>query len=256
MIRHEFLILMHSNLSIASFMKNITGLFAIIILIALSSCGSKDTNNKLTKREIKQGWELLFDGNSLDNWKTFNGGAVTGWKIVDGVLENSGVGSDHGGDIISQKEYTNFELSLEWKVSPQSNSGIFYHVQEGLTNAIYESGPEYQLIDDEGWPEKLEDWQKSGANYGMNAPENAKVKPVGEWNTTRIIVNGAHVEHWLNGTKVVEYELWSPEWEACKAAGKWAEVPEYGMAKSGHIGIQDHGGLTMFRNIKIREIKD
>ncbi len=203
---------------------------------------------------MNEGWELLFDGKSVSNWKTFNGGAVTGWKIINGELHNSGVGSDHGGDIITKKQYTNFELYLEWKVTPESNSGIFFHVQEGLTNAIYESGPEYQLIDDKGWPTQLEAHQYSGANYAMHVPQNAKVVPIDEWNTTRIIVNGPHVEHWLNGKEVVEYELWTDEWKALKAKSKWAEAPNYGMSKTGHIGLQDHGGLTMFRNMKIREL--
>jgi len=210
--------------------------------------------NTLSKKEMKEGWELLFDGKSVDNWKTFNGGAVTGWKIINGELHNSGVGSDHGGDIITKKQYTNFELYLEWKVTSESNSGIFFHVQEGLTNAIYESGPEYQLIDDKGWPTQLEAHQYSGANYAMHVPQNAKVVPIEEWNTTLIIVNGPHVEHWLNGTKVVEYELWTDEWNALKVKSKWAEASNYGMSKTGHIGLQDHGGLTMFRNMKIREL--
>ena len=235
-------------------MKNLSVFLVLGIMFSLFSCSQKEKLNTLSQKEIDEGWELLFDGKTLDNWKTFNAGAVTGWKIIDGVLYNSGVGSDHGGDIITKKEYGDFELYLEWKVDSQSNSGIFYHVQEGLTNAIYESGPEYQLIDDKGWPTQLEDHQYSGANYGMNAPKNAKVVPIDKWNTTRIIVNGPHVEHWLNGTKVVEYELWTPEWEELKAGSKWADAPEYGMAKSGHIGLQDHGGQTMFRNIKIREL--
>ncbi|MCK3683684.1 DUF1080 domain-containing protein [Maribellus sp. YY47] len=237
-------------------MKTFSGLLALGIILLITSCQTEQKTNTLTKKEIKEGWELLFDGKSLDNWKTFNGGPVAGWKIVNDELQNSGVGSDHGGDIVTKKEYTNFELYVEWKISPKSNSGIFYHVQEGLTNSIYESGPEYQLIDDKGWPNKIHNDQYTGANYAMNAPENAEVKPVGEWNTTRIIVNGPHVEHWLNGTKVVTYELWSDDWNARKANSKWADAPEYGMGKSGHIGLQDHGGLTMFRNMKIREIKE
>lgn len=235
-------------------MKFLSLLLAIIATVVVTSCSLNKSENTLSKQEIKDGWELLFDGKSINNWKTFNGGAVTGWKTTDGELHNSGVGSDHGGDIITKKQYTNFELYLEWKVAPESNSGIFYHVQEGLTDAIYESGPEYQLIDDKGWPTKLEAYQYSGANYGMNAPENAEVKPIDEWNSTRIIVNGPHVEHWLNGTKVVEYELWTDQWLQNKAVSKWAEASDYGMAKTGHIGLQDHGGLTMFRNMKIREL--
>lgn len=236
-------------------MKNLTAAFIFCILTSFFSCSSQKNAeiNTLSKQEIADGWTLLFDGKTTNNWKTFNGGEVTGWKITDGILNNSGVGSDHGGDIITKKQYTNFELYLEWKVAPESNSGVFYHVQEGLTNAIYESGPEYQLIDDKGWPTKLEDHQYSGANYGMHVPQNAKVMPLEKWNTTRIIVNEAKVEHWLNGTKVVDYELWTDEWKALKAKSKWAEAPNYGMAKTGHIGLQDHGGLTMFRNIKIRE---
>jgi hypothetical protein len=190
----------------------------------------------------------------MDNWKTFNGGEVTGWKIIDGILHNSGVGSDYGGDIITKKQYTNFEVYLEWKIAPESNSGVFIRVQEGLCDAIYESGAEYQLIDDKGWPNKLNANQYSGANYAMHKPKNATVKPLNEWNSTHIVVNDSHVEHWLNGIKVVEYELWSDDWKARKAACKWAEKTHYGTAKSGHIGLQDHGGLTHFRNIKIKEL--
>lgn len=226
------------------------------IIIACSSSGKKEQKmNALTKEEAKAGWELLFDGKSLDNWKKFNGDEVTGWKIVDGELHNSGTGSDHGGDIITKKEYENFELSLEWKVDSQSNSGVFYHVQERLVNAIYESGPEYQLLDDKGWPTPLHANQYTGSNYAMQAPANAVVVSVGEWNSTRIVVRNPHVEHWLNGKKVVEYDLWSDEWKSPKEAGKWKDAPNYGMAKKGHIGLQDHGGLTMFRNIRIIELE-
>ena len=237
-------------------MKHLIYLSMFVILYWMSGCAPKDAKiNTLTKKEIKEGWELLFDGQSVDNWKTFNGGEVTGWKIVDGILHNSGVGSDHGGDIITKKQFENFELYLEWKIAPESNSGVFYHVQEGIVDRIYESGPEYQLIDDKGWPTKLKDSQYSGANYDMHPPVNAEVVPLDEWNKTRIIVNGPHVEHWLNGKKVVEYELWSDEWKELKENSKWRDSPHYGASKKGHIGLQDHGGLTMFRNIKIREIK-
>ncbi|MBN1986260.1 MAG: DUF1080 domain-containing protein [Prolixibacteraceae bacterium] len=237
-------------------MKDFTILCCVCLAFFVLSCssGKQSKINTLTKNEKKEGWELLFDGATLNQWKMFNGGGVTGWKVVNGEMHNSGVGADHGGDIITKKQYENFELYLEWKVAPESNSGVFFHVQEGITDAIYESGPEYQLIDDKGWPTPLEAHQYSGANYGMHAPEDAQVKPLDEWNTTRIVVENPHVEHWLNGKKVVEYDLWSDDWQKRKATGKWAETPHYGEAKSGHIGLQDHGGLTMFRNIKIREL--
>jgi hypothetical protein len=240
-------------------MKKFEFLILLLVVATLFSCSSS-TKKKgsetvaVSQNEAGNEWEMLFDGKSLDNWKKFNGEEVTGWKIADGELYNSGVGSDHGGDIITKKEYENFELYVEWKISAESNSGIFYHVQEGVTNAIYESGPEYQLLDDKGWPAKLSDYQYTGSNYAMQAPEGAEVAPVGEWNTTRIIVKNPHVEHWLNGKKVVEYELWSDKWKEQKAAGKWKDAPYYGMAKKGHIGLQDHGGLTVFRVIKIKPL--
>ena len=237
-------------------MKALSYLFVVFSASFLLSCNQQNKNlNTLTNKEKQEGWELLFDGKSFDGWKTFNGGEVTGWKIIDGELHNSGVGSDHGGDIITKKQFENFELVLEWKIAPASNSGVFFHVQEGITDAIYESGAEYQLMDDKGWPDPLDADQYSGANYAMHAPKNAKVKPLDEWNSIRLVVKNPHVEHWLNGKKVVEYDLWSDEWHDAKAAGKWADTPHYGEAKKGHIGLQDHGGLTMFRNIKIRELK-
>lgn len=237
-------------------MKYLNYILTFCILASLFSCTSTKTVklNSLSEKEIEAGWELLFDGKTTDNWKTFNAGEVTGWKIIDGILNNSGEGSDHGGDIITKKQYTNFELYLEWKIAPESNSGVFIHVQEGFTDAIYETAPEYQLLDDKGWPTKLEDHQYSGANYAMHVPQNAEVVPIEEWNSTRIVANGAHVENWLNGTKVVEYELWSDDWMQRKENGKWKDFPHYGMSKAGHIGLQDHGGLTMFRNMKIREL--
>ncbi len=239
-------------------MKNLRSLILMVLpataLISFSSADKETTMNSLSKTEVREGWELLFDGKSMDKWKMFNGGEVTGWTVVNGEMHNSGEGSDHGGDIVTKKEYENFELTLEWKIYPKSNSGIFYHVQEGVTKAIYESGPEYQLVDEKGWPDPLEKYQYTGSNYAMQAPQGAEVAPVGEWNTTRIVVRNPHVEHWLNGKKVVEYDLWTDEWKAEKQAGKWKDCPYYGMAKKGHIGLQDHGGLTVFRNIKIREL--
>ena len=239
-------------------MNKLNYLILLILSSSAFSCSSPaDKENKintLTKEEVNKGWELLFDGKTMDKWKKFNDGEVTGWKIVDGEMQNSGTGSDHGGDIVTKKEYENFELTLEWKINPQSNSGVFYHVQEGVTDAIYESGPEYQLIDEKGWSGPLEEYQYTGSNYAMQAPEGAEVVPVGEWNTTRIVVQNPHVEHWLNGKKVVEYDLWTDEWKTEKEEGKWKDAPHYGMAQKGHIGLQDHGGLTAFRNIKIREL--
>ena len=130
-----------------------------------------------------------------------------------------------------------------------------YGVQEDPKyKTAWMTGPEYQLIDDKGWPEPLEPDQHSGANYAMHAPVSIPVKPLDDWNSTRIVVRDSLVEHWLNGEKVVEYVLWNEDWQARKAEGKWKDVATYGIAGRGHIGLQDHGGLTLFRNIKIRKL--
>jgi len=232
-------------------------IFVLILGIVtfLTVIAQNDKINTLSEKEKKEGWQLLFNGKNLDGWRTFQGKEISGWKVIDGVLNNSGIGSDHGGDIITKVKYQNFELSLEWKIALQSNSGIFYHVNEKIGTAIYESGPEYQLIDDNGWPDKLRDDQYSGANYGMHAPKNAVVKDLSEWNHTLIIVDGTHVQHYLNGVKVVDYQLWDDDWKLLKENGKWKDYPYYGMASKGPIGLQDHGGLAQFRNMKIRVIK-
>ncbi len=228
---------------------------AVFILLLSSVFSQTEKSNLLTVEEKKAGWQLLFNGQNLEGWKTFQGKEITGWKVINGVLNNSGIGSDHGGDIITKEKFQNFELSMEWKIAPKSNSGIFFHVNEKIGKAIYESGPEYQLLDDKGWPDKLHDNQYSGANYGMHAPKNAVVKELEGWNHARIIVDGTHIQHYLNGVKIVDYYLWDSDWNQRKSTGKWKDYPYYGMAKKGHIGLQDHGGLAQFRNIKIRIIK-
>jgi hypothetical protein len=235
-------------------MKRYGFLFPAVMAVALYGCLADAEPNTLTGKEQRDGWELLFDGQSLNKWKTFNGGSVTGWKIMDGALHNSGNENLYGGDIITMEEFDDFELYLEWKITPRSLSGIFFHVQEGIVNAIYESGPKYQLIDDSGWQGQLQANRQSGANYDLYAPENVKLASKGEWNKTRLVVRGPHVEHWLNGRKVVEYELWSDDWHERVKNSKWSNMPYYGSAKKGHIGLQDHGGLTMFRNIKIKRL--
>ncbi len=235
-------------------MKYISVLFVCVITFLTVSALASPINS-LSENEKKEGWKLLFNGKNLDGWKTFQGKDISGWKVIDGVLNNSGVGSDHGGDIVTKEKFQNFELTIEWKIASKSNSGIFYHVNERIGKAIYESGPEYQILDDIGWPDKLHNDQYSGADYGMHAPQNAVAKDVNDWNQARIIVNGTHVQHYLNGVKVVDYQLWDADWKVLKEKGKWKDFPYYGMAKKGNIGLQDHGGLAQFRNIKIKVIR-
>ena len=229
--------------------------FFVILLFLASACTEKKpADNILSKEEIKAGWTLLFDGKTLNGWRNFRQDTITGWIVEDGTLKALGLGSDLYGYIVTDKQYENFDLTLDWKIAPEANSGILYLVQEDTFKTPYETGPEYQLIDDVNFPQPLEEWQKTGANYAMNIAENKELKPAGEWNTARILVDHGHVEHWLNGKKVVEYELWSDDWKSRVAAGKWKDYPAYCSAKKGHISLQDHGSIVWFRNIKLREL--
>lgn len=157
-----------------------------------------------------------------------------------------------GGDIITRAEFTDFELELEWKVGPRGNSGVFYRANEG-TRVIYENAPEMQILDNAGHADGRNSLTSAGAHYALDAPVRDATRPVGEWNHTRIVVRGAHVEHWLNGVKVVEYEAWTDGWKVKVAASKFAAWPTYGLAARGHIGLQDHGDVVSFRKMRIRE---
>ncbi len=226
-----------------------------LIVLSIIVCVSFTAINHKTKTQ-KGKWISLFDGKTLNGWHGFNkSGTVKNWTIADGAMVCLGAAADaHGGDIVTDEAYENFELKWEWKISKGGNSGVMYHVVEGAKyQAPYQTGPEYQLIDDIGFPEKIEDWQKTGADYAMNLTnEKKKLKPVGEWNTSKIIFNKGHVEHWLNGEKVVEFQAWDAEWTKKKTEGKWKDYPDYGSAKKGVIALQDHGNKAYFKNIMIK----
>jgi Domain of Unknown Function (DUF1080) len=205
--------------------------------------------NTLTANERADGWRLLFDGKTTAGWRGFRRQAMpAGWKVADGALTRVGDGTD----IITVDEFADFELTLEWKVPPNGNSGVLYRVTED-DDVIWHTAPEYQVIDNAYRP-GLKPAQYAGANYDLHPPSRDVTKPVGSWNQTRIVARGAHVEHWLNGVQIVEYELWSPQWEQLVRASKFKDYPKYGRARRGHIGLQDHGDRVAFRNIRIREI--
>ena len=229
---------------------------AILLTLASTSLFfsfQEGKDNTLTAAEKKEGWKLLFDGKTFNGWRKYQNKQTDDWDVKNGELYCKTDGVTKRADLITNDIYENFELQIDWKIAPKENSGIIYMVTED-NGATYESGPEYQLIDDVGYPDKLKDVQLSGANYDMNPPSAKVVKPAGEYNHTKIIITKGHVEHWLNGTKVVDYQLWTPEWEKLKANSKWKDVKTYGMSKSGHIALQDHGGGVWFKNIKIKSL--
>ena len=195
----------------------------------------------------------LLAGGSTAAWRNYKADTISHqWEVVDGVLGLAGKG---GGDIITREVYENFDLELEWKISPKSNSGIFFHVAEpDSLGRVYHSGPEIQILDNDGHPDGKITTHRSGDNYDLQASTVETVKPVGEWNQMRIVVNQGRVEQWLNGTLVVEYQLGSPEWEAQYQASKFTQWPLYGRAGKGHIALQDHGDLVWFRNIRVKTL--
>ena len=235
-------------------MKKVS-LYLLAMAVVVTSC---QNHNVLTEAEKAVGWELLFDGKTLDGWRDYNGTEVTGiWVVEDGTLAALGQGADEYGYIVTDKQYENFELAFDWKISPGGNSGVFYHVVERPRVSVpYATGPEYQLLDNEGFPTPVEDWQLAGADYAMYVPkpETVKLKPVGKWNNSKIVFDNGHVEHWLNGIKILEFEAWNDEWFELKNSGKWDDYPEYGLARKGVFSLQDHGDRAWFRNMKVREL--
>ncbi len=198
---------------------------------------------------MRSDWRTLFDGTSLDAWRGYRrDGVPAGWQVVDGALTRVAP----AGDLITRDQFGDFELMLEWKVAKGGNSGIMYRVTEGA-GETYESGPEMQVLDDSRHPDGGSRLTAAGALYGLYPAPAGVVRPAGEWNAVRIVARGGHVEHWLNGVKVVECEIGSSEWEARVASGKFREWPRFGRAASGHIALQDHGDWVVYRDIRIRQ---
>lgn len=219
--------------------------------------------NTLTEQQKAEGWQLLFDGETLTGWKRYNRDTIGPlWSVRDGAIvcdgEGLGEGSgSHGGSLMTTRQFGNFELVAEYNLSPGGNSGILYHVIEDPKYKYdYETGPEFQVLDDAGWQgDKLADAQKAGSFYDVFAADSSKqVNPAGEWNTARIIYNNGHVEHWLNGKKVVEFDEDSDEFKARHGRSKWTEYPDWNKSRTGAISLQDHGAPVHFRSIRIREL--
>lgn len=230
-------------------------LCAIALSLSPAAAGARSPArpqpNLLTAAELAKGWRLLFDGSTLQGWRNYRSKAILpGWRVEGNCLTLDG----YGGDIITNETFENFELSYEWRISPGGNSGVFYNVVEGSNPKIWQTGPEMQVLDNDLSPDARNPTHQAGAAYDLFAPRVRAVLPVGRFNKARIIVNRGHVQHWLNGKLVVEYDLWSPAWRAAVAASKFADLPGYGLARSGHIALQDHGDRVWFRNIKVRRL--
>lgn len=210
-------------------------------------------HNTLSDAEKKEGWRLLFDGKSTQGWVGIGSSSFPekGWSVVDGVLIHQKAGG--GGDIVTQKAFTNFELSFEWKIGETGNSGVKYN----LPNPAKNVGFEYQLLDDARHPDGVKNGasHQTGALYDLIEPNpTRKINPVGQWNQSRLLVDGKHVEHWINGGSCVSFEIQSEDMQKRIAASKYKKIESFGIKTASPILLQDHGDEVQFRNLKIREL--
>ncbi|HTR30302.1 MAG TPA: DUF1080 domain-containing protein [Puia sp.] len=225
--------------------------------LALGSCsGTKDQNNQLTDQEIKAGWKLLFDGKTTDGWHLYNRGHVpSAWIVVDDALYCKPDGKLEHGDLISDKDYENFDLQFEWKIIRYGNSGVFIDVVEDTAiRTAWASGPEYQLLDSSN-PDYANPLKRSGALFGLYPQLNpAALKPFGEWNQSRIVQSNGKIAFFLNGVQTLNLDLRSAAWADTVAKSNFQKFPEFGKHTKGKIGLQDWSKGVSFRNMKIKEI--
>lgn len=198
------------------------------------------------------GWVSLFDGKTMAGWRNYNSeGVKPGWKVEDGVM----VHTKKGGDIITEKQYEDYELKLEWKISEGGNSGIFLSVVE-TKGKIYSTGIEMQILDNDKHKDGANPTHRAGACYDLYPSVDSAVKKVGEWNQVRILKVGDHYQFFLNGVKTADFKTESDAFKKLVASRKFAKWPLFAKSKKGYIGLQDHGNVVSFRNLKIREIKE
>ena len=220
-------------------------------------------SNTLTASEKALGWQLLFDGKTTNGWRNFKKeGIGSSWKVENGALfldsqqkDDGGWQAENGGDIITNKAYENYEFQIEWKIANCGNSGIIYNVVEAdKYDYVWQTGPEMQVLDNACHPDALIEKHRAGDLYDMISCKYETVKPAGQWNQARLVINNGKTEHWLNGRKVVEFEMFTNEWTTMIANSKFRDMPDFGKARKGHIALQDHGDRVYYRNIKIKEL--
>ena len=226
------------------------------MMLGLAVAAYAEDHNLLSNEEQKAGWRLLFDGRSTAGWRGYKSKTVpASWKVEHGSLLSRREKDKSTGDIITFAEYADFELVLQWKMTKGGNSGVIYRATEEH-DQVWQSGPEYQILDNEGHLDGLNRQASAGACYAVFAPAKDITRPLGQWNQSRILAKGKHVEHWLNGEQLLAYDVDSDRWKAHVKTSKFFLTAygqgNWGQAGKGHIGLQDYGGAIEYRNIKIR----
>jgi hypothetical protein len=241
-------------------------IFSLAVIAAfLFSCNSSKQLtgvNQLTREEKEGGWQLLFDGNTTKGWHKYGGDpAGKAWKIKEGCLQLDTTVKENwqikdGGDLITDQEFENFELQLEWMISKDGNSGIIFYIHEDKVkyNWPWETGPEMQILDNNGHPDAKIIKHRAGDLYDLISCSKETVKPYGAWNLVEIKCINGKLDFYLNGDNVVSTTLWDENWKKLVAGSKFRNMTGFGTYKKGHIGLQDHGNEVCFRNIKIRKL--
>ncbi|MDB5134183.1 MAG: hypothetical protein JWP37_786 [Mucilaginibacter sp.] len=231
-------------------------LLPMIAFVLIANCLAAQTHNELTAKEKKQGWHLLFDGKTTDGWHNYlKPNAGPAWSVSDGALQLDPSVKEGRGDAVTEKEYENFELAIDWNIAEEGNSGIIFLVHEDKAyDNTYVTGPEYQLLDDK----KAEDNKKpnhlAGSLYDIITPTKASENPAGQWNHTVIRLQNGELTFWLNGVQTVKTHIWDANWNELVAQSKFKSWKGFAAFHKGHIALQDHGYHIAFRDIKVREL--
>ncbi|MCA9267501.1 MAG: DUF1080 domain-containing protein, partial [Planctomycetales bacterium] len=226
--------------------------------LGLFDAAQAEEDNSLTQAEKDAGWRLLFDGKSTAGWRGYKSTTMPeSWSVENGSLLSRRRQGASSGDIVTVDQFGDFELRLDWKMTKGNNSGVIYRATE-RHDQVWQSGPEFQILDNAGHLDGLNPLASAGACYAVFPPAKDATRPLGEWNQLRLLAQGKHVEHWLNDEKLLEYDVDSNRWKAHVKTSKFYLTAygqgDWGQAPSGHIGLQDYGGAIEFRNIKIRDL--
>lgn len=243
-------------------------LTTIAVAGLLASCNNTDEKNtapgaaEMKAAGADSGWVSLFDGKTTTGWHSYGKTAVgEAWKVADGMLyldttQKEGWQIKGGGDIVTNDEYENFDLKLEWKIAPNGNSGVIFYVHEDTAKYkyVWNTGPEMQVLDNNGHPDAKIPKHRAGDLYDLISCSTETVKPAGEWNEAEIISNNGKLDFLLNGTNVVSTTMWDSAWKQLVAGSKFKDMADFGTYKKGRIALQDHGNAVWYRNIKIKKL--